>query len=405
MPLSKRVRRFATAGLAAVAALVAIGCPPQPALRSKLSQWESPEQSPFARGPYLLRTKPGSMSVVIKAKLDQPPTVEWWGASGRSDRAVGSSPKNASFELVDDQWVTTLTPLEVGRWYGYRVSSGSHTTEPEVFKAGHKRDGTPFRFGAFGDTRTGHKVHRAVVDALAREHIDFILHTGDMVDVGGLEEQWDLFFQIERPLIRKVPIFPTVGNHDMSAKDFYGTVFLMEDIADGVKYYTQDWGNLRIVAVDSGIECRTGCTQNIYARRALSEGAAKGMLMIIFLHHPPYSSGAHGSNKRLQVAVGELAELYGVELVMAGHDHDYERTKSINGTTYVVASAAGAPIRPVSPNSWTAAVRTEPHYALIDVYKDRMALRAINLEGETFDEVVLTDSPPKGGRSVVAQPR
>ena len=82
--------------------------------------------------------------------------------------------------------------------------------------------------------------------------------------------------------------------------------------------------------------------------------------------------------------------------MIAGHDLDYERTRSIDGTTYMVSGSGGAPIRPVNPRSFTAEARTEPHYVLIDVESDRMILRAVNLQGDTFDTYVIDDNPPHG---------
>ena len=81
----------------------------------------------------------------------------------------------------------------------------------------------------------------------------------------------------------------------------------------------------------------------------------------------------------------EQQSLYGVESVISGHDHDYERTKPIRGVTYFVSGAAGAPIRAVEEQHFSATVRTEPHYMLFDVSKRRMTMRAVNLKGETFD--------------------
>jgi hypothetical protein len=174
----------------------------------------------------------------------------------------------------------------------------------------------------------------------------------------------------------------------------FGEVFLTALWADSFSYYYHDWGDLRIVTVDGGIECRDGCTQSLFARRALSDGAKQGMLLAISLHYPPYSSGAHGSSQAMRGVVEDLVRRYGVELVLAGHDHNYERSKPQRGTYYVVSGAAGAPIRPVSPRPFSAVVRTEAHYVLFDVEPQRITLRAVNLNGDAFDQVVIDPVPP-----------
>ena len=137
-----------------------------------------------------------------------------------------------------------------------------------------------------------------------------------------------------------------------------------------------------------------GCDQYAFARKALARGRGEGHVDGHVLAFPALLSGKHGSHLGVQKPIKDLATRYGVELVVAGHDHNYERTKEINGTTFVVSGSAGAPIRPVRPQWFTAHARTEPHYVLIDVDGDRMVLRAINLRGDTFDTHVIEPNPP-----------
>jgi 3',5'-cyclic AMP phosphodiesterase CpdA len=188
---------------------------------------------------------------------------------------------------------------------------------------------------------------------------------------------------------------PVVGNHDVSGRDYFRRYFLHALWSDNQHYFVREWGNLRVVGVDTGIECRAGCSQYYFAERALEEGRRKGQLMVLAMHQPPYSSGEHGSSSTTQGPISALARLHGVELVVAGHDHNYERSQPIDGTTYVVSGSSGAPIRPVRPRWFTAEARTEPHYILVDVEPHRLILRAVNLAGDTFDTTVIDDNPPR----------
>jgi len=348
--------------------------------------WEDPSDDLFTTGPYiLLGQESGQAFVAFKAELEQPPKVEWWIGPGERTAVLATR--------TDDLWVVRLEGLPIGDKISYRVLSEIGDTPAEQFRVGVK-DGETFRFAVFGDTRTRHNIHRAIIEAVARENIEFFAHTGDMVDRGGVKSQWDLFFQIERPLLRHAPILPSIGNHDKGARQYYRRYFMHRLWARNLRYYYKDWGNLRIVAVDGGIECREGCTQYGFVEQALAQGAAQGKLMVMMLHFPPYSSGAHGSHKGVQKPVSDLARTYGVELVLTGHDHNYERTVPIDGTVYIVSGSAGAPVRPVRPRWFTAHARTEPHYVLVDVEADRLVLRAVNLKGVVFDSATIEAVPP-----------
>lgn len=381
-----------------LAVCVAAGCNVPPGFEEH-GDWQEPAPAMFQTGPYILLGAPGEAFVALKADGMPAPVVEWWiaptvaGAEG-----VGAPPVEVHSVKADrreDLWVAHLEKLPLGPAISYRVKSVRGDTPTRGFRAGEPT-GSKFRFVVYGDTRDGHSVHRQLIEMVDREQIDFAVHTGDMVEQGGVKGEWLQFFQIERPLLVDTPIVPAIGNHDISGRNYFQRYFLHDLWAADRNYFVLDWGNLRLLVLDTGIECRDGCAQYAFAERALREGQRRGQLMAIMLHYPPYSSGEHGSQLEVQRPVAALAKKHGVELVIAGHDHDYERTRSIDGTTYMVSGSGGAPIRPVSPRSFTAEARTEPHYVLVDVESDRMILRAVNLQGDTFDTYVIDDNPPHG---------
>lgn len=385
--------------------------------------WEEKDPGIFATGPYILIGPPGTAFVALQADGIPAPEIDYWidreAEAERAQKAAAvastdpTPPVDAAVDAgkpdgkpapggvrtvtarrSEQMWVAELRDLPAGPAIHYRVRSAIGNTPDYKFRVGapkHER----FRFAAFGDTRTGHSVHRSIVEAIDREMVDFTVHTGDMVDRGGRADQWTRFFQIERPLLVDTPIMPLIGNHDVSGRDYFRQYFLHSLWSNNQHYFVRDWGNLRVVGVDSGIECREGCSQYTFAERALAEGAKRGQLMVMALHYPPYSSGEHGSSSDVQGPISALARRHGVELVLTGHDHNYERTQPIDGTTYVVTGSSGAPIRPVRPRWFTAEARTEPHYVLVDVEADRLILRAVNLQGDTFDTTVIDDNKPR----------
>lgn len=347
--------------------------------------WEAGE---LDLGPYLRNLGDNRFAVVVgDSSWTLPPTVEWWPAD---DRAAS---QRLEARRRDDLWVAVLDGLAPGTRVSYRVVSGDRTTQPRSFTAGQPR-GTSFRFAVFGDTRTNHVVHWQVIKALSRERVDFAIHTGDMVSYGVQDREWRRFLAIEHPLMTKVPLVPVMGNHDVSKLGYFRRYFVTDMASGGRRYFARDWGDVRLVLVDAMVEYREGSTQFRYLDRKLAEAARAGMYIVMATHEPPFSSGKHGSNLVMRKTLHQLARRHGVELVVSGHDHNYERTKPQNGVTYLVSGSAGAPIRPVRPRTFSAKTRLEPHYVLIDVEKRGMTLRAINLQGDTFDSEVIPPNPP-----------
>lgn len=350
-------------------------------------------QTPFDIGPYVLKMGPGRGAIVVEHDLDVPPTVDWW-LMGDDDELVEPPESNhAMASLVDGLWVAVVDGVPEDRAIGYVVRSAIGETPPRRFRVG-RPNGARFRFAALGDTRNGHRVHRALMENLARERVDFVINSGDLVETGGYKDQWDLFWQIEQPVVSQAPLFAAVGNHDNSQRNLFRRWFLLEEWAQGNRYYKQDWGHVRVICLDSEIEMRPGSAQHRFLEETLKDAASKNMLIVISFHYPPYSSGAHGPNRDLQVIFAKLGPKYGIELILNGHDHNYERTHPQHGVTFIVAASGGAPIRRLKPNQWSAAVRTEPHYVLFDVEEDRMTGRAVNLEGNVFDTFVIGHHQP-----------
>jgi predicted phosphodiesterase len=381
-------------GAAAIglAALVGVSCYPKnfPPPTAKAS---FAKDFPFDIGPYLVYVEGGRLDVVVgHDALKTPPVVAW--QTGTSTNAESTKVTSTS---IDGLWVAQLTELPLDVPLTYTVESELGTVGPLPFRGG-RSPGRRFRFAAFGDTRTGHKVHRALIENMAKENVDLVVHSGDLVESGGVLDQWVEFFSIEAPVIASAPLIAALGNHDLSQRNHYKRFILAKRYADDQRYFYRDWGDVRVIIMDSEEESRAGSAQYEFLESAMRDGAEKDMFMIVALHRPPYSAGAHGSDLEMREILGELCPRFGVEVVLAGHDHNYERTKRIDGVTYFVAASGGAPIRRMNPSWFSEVVRTEPHYVIFDLERRSLVGRAINLDGDTFDTFVippLDPQPPK----------
>jgi 3',5'-cyclic AMP phosphodiesterase CpdA len=113
---------------------------------------------------------------------------------------------------------------------------------------------------------------------------------------------------------------------------------------------------------------------------------------IVAIHESPYSAGYQGSNLTVRDEYAPIFERYGVQLVLSGHDHDYQRSVPIDGVIYVVTGAGGR-TRGTGEDWFTAASWSVLSYVDLNVFDDHLLVRAIDQDGRMFDEVTITRSP------------
>ena len=237
----------------------------------------------------------------------------------------------------------TFTGLRPGTAYDYAVPG--HDELKGSFKT-PAAAGEPFEFVVYGDTRTRHDVHKTVVaGVLANSQPDFILHTGDLVADGTDPALWPIFFDIERDLLRKTAFFPSLGNHERNARDYY-------EFLQVPAYYSFNWGNAHFAVLDSDIgNIATGDTAKQSAWREqvqwLEEDLRKNQkseFRFVAAHHPPMTavSNRQGDNPHM-TALEPMLEQMHVTAAFFGHDHNYQHYLK-NGVHYVITGGGGAPL-------------------------------------------------------------
>ena len=117
---------------------------------------------------------------------------------------------------------------------------------------------------------------------------------------------------------------PTPGNHDYDTDQGapYYTYFGPNAGTPGQGYYSYDLGAWHIVALNSNLTAEAWSTQERWLREDLAAHGTRCTLA--YWHHPVFSSGWHGNGHRMRTIWPVLYE-FGVDVVINGHDHDYER--------------------------------------------------------------------------------
>ena len=257
-----------------------------------------------------------------------------------------------------------------------------------------------------GDSRGGVEPHRRVVERMAQEVPDFVLGTGDLVDEGANQDQWQEFFDVENPLLRNNVYFPAVGNHDRQGRgrtaDVYRGYFsLPENGNETERYYAFTYATSRFLVLDSNIYSFALTDQTAWIERELVATRQDPAIDHIFvvMHHPPFSISLHGGARDLRERWTPLFEQYQVSAVFSGHDHVYTRAEH-EGVRYFISGGGGAPLYPRRPKSHpvdlAAVKRFERvfHYLRVNVTGERVEVTAIRADGTTIETIAWLEGPP-----------
>lgn len=309
----------------------------------------------------------------------------------------------------------TLTGLEPNRAYCYEVlEDGVPIATGLRLDTAWEGSERPVRLLAFGDSGSGSAEQLAVRDRFLErlDQFDLFLHLGDLAYGSGTFAQFhERVFRVYEDALHRIPTWPTIGNHEYATESGqpYLDVFYLPEQAlrerDQERYYSFDYGNVHFVSLDSNspqlipiiTDVRGRSTDDMVDWLRADLASSDAEWKIAFFHHTPFSSSSRGINREVVLALLPVLEEGGVDLVLAGHDHHYERTLPIFGEclrpagdpgaiTYVTAGAGGAGLRPATGDWFTATVESELHsFLTLTIHGCVAHGEAIDLEGRVID--------------------
>jgi len=154
-------------------------------------------------------------------------------------------------------------------------------------------------------------------------------------------------------------------------------------------YYTRRLGDAQLFLLDSN---DVTDRQTAWLERELSESSSTWKIVV--LHHPPYTCGEHSGDLKVQQRWAPLFEDYGVQLVLSGHDHNYQRFHAPSGLRYVVHGGGAARLYRLSgcPPMYPPRVRTRREHGFLSVSigPDDLEVRTVDLRGRVTDRFRLS---------------
>jgi len=199
--------------------------------------------------------------------------------------------------------------------------------------------------------------------------------------------------------------FPTIGNHDWDS-DQAQAYFDYFELPGNERYYDFTWGPVHFFAINSdsrepdGVGRSSPQAQWLKAQLAASTASWN----IVYMHHPPYSSTSEEPVDWIRWPFQE----WGADIVIAGHDHYYERLE-VDGFPYIINGLGGGAIYGFGETYPGSQVRYNADYGalLVEADKNHASFAFQNRTGEIIDTYLLTADviePPADLPSVVAFP-
>jgi 3',5'-cyclic AMP phosphodiesterase CpdA len=248
--------------------------------------------------------------------------------------------------------------------------------------------------GGSGDANQ-RAVGLAMAGQLQRTPIDLVLLGGDNIyNDGDIRLVNRAFQQPYRELIAAgVPFHAVLGNHDIRSDNGAGQLAYAPFGMKG-RWYNLLRGPVEFFLIDTNTNAPWQ-HQLPWLRRVLAASTAPWKVVVG--HHPIRSSGFYGDDP---VAIARMAPLFrrhGVQLYINGHEHNYERSRPIDGTTYLVVGNGGASLRPIVPSANSAVVASVYGFACLRADAASLTIEAWNTRGDRLDRARLS---PDGNLAV-----
>ena len=311
----------------------------------------SDSSASVTRGPYLQIGTPNSTIVRWRTNVATNSRV----SIGTTQGSLTINHDNASVTTEHEVLVSNLSPATK---YFYSIGSTTQTfagNDANHFFVTSPVAGTstPTRIWVLGDSGTANAnaatVRNAYLNFTGATHTNLWLMLGDNAYDSGTDSEYQAaVFDMYPATLRQSVLWPALGNHDTASSSNppaslpYFAMFTLPTaaqaggIASGTeKYYSFDYANIHFICLDSMTSDRSA-TGPMATWLQADLASSTRQWTIAFWHHPPYSKGSHNSDTetnlvQMRQVFLPILEDAGVDLVLTGHSHSYERSFLIDG--------------------------------------------------------------------------
>jgi len=367
----------------------------------------------ITKGPYI--QNPSPTAVTIQWETDEPGEGRvHYETSGRMNRMVkavlhekiGRPRPQGDGSSAFYLYRARLTDLRPDTLYRYRVEhrvegKGALELAPKTFRA-WPETAERVTFIAYGDSRTHPDRHRAVAEHFNKHSPAFVLHTGDCVTNGAAHDQWGpQFFEPLADVIDHIPMLIARGNHEGGAEN----VLRLFDMPEGRTWFSFDYGPVHVVVLDYGKQ-----DEQVLAWLEKDLAASKAPWKIAAYHVPTFNFGGHRSDGARTTFL-PLFEKCGVDFVLVGHAHIYERFVPLRRAgdpgakpiTFITTGGGGAPLHDVTEHPLLAKTAKVLHYCLFTADAKTLRIQTFTPDGKVLDALTISKKDGQHDEAYLAQ--
>lgn len=216
--------------------------------------------------------------------------------------------------------------------------------------------------------------------------VDALLEAGDIVYPDGAPSRFSAAIDTPyRTLRESRPLWAALGNHDVMWNN--GNDLMAHLSMPGRSYeklLTNGDVTMQILVLDSNA---VSSAQTSWLQAKLSSGSPRWR--IVMFHHPVWSCSSHGNTQSVIASWLPVLTANNVDLVITGHDHNYQRFQQAN-TTFVVTGGGGMPTYAITACNATPPLQASAqrhHFLGIEATSTSLSLTAVARTGETLDQV------------------
>ncbi len=301
----------------------------------------------IVRGPYLQKGSETSITVKWRTSVATESKIDYGTNLNNLNQTVNDNTAKVDHELE-------INGLSQDTKYFYRVANTAGILMPassDLYFKTHPTIGTvqPINVWVLGDCGTGNSNARSVRDAYynyaGNGHTDAILMLGDNAYTDGTDAEYQIgvFENMYEDKLKNTILWSCIGNHErVNQSGAYFDIFTLPTsgesggLASGTEsYYSFDYGNIHFICLDSDASDRNvGGPMYVWAENDIQNTTQDWI--VAFWHHPTYTKGTHDSDTESKLIdmrenLAPMLENNGVDLILSGHSHTYERSYFLKG--------------------------------------------------------------------------